>query len=262
MISIENKLSLTAKEIHNKLDLILPKNDEDLFNAIRYSSISNGKCIRGFLAIEFYKLFDADIEKSIILACIIELIHAFSLVHDDLPALDNSDTRRGKESCHKKFSESTAILTGDAILVLSYNLLGKHYPNIVSFASEYIMEMINGQIYDLNNRIEKIQINRMKTGSMFALSCACGAYLNNADPSIINNMSEFGYHFGILFQFADDIEDDGRSHSDQSIQDSLKYIKNFLNLDIFQPVRDTIEQLLDYMLFPYFPPKLLKSNLS
>lgn len=242
MSSIKDKLSATAERIYRRLDLILPKDNGELLDAVRYSSISDGKCIRGFLVVEFCNLFNVGEERGLILACIIELIHSFSLVHDDLPALDNSDTRRGKDSCHRKFSESTAILAGDAILVIAYNLLGEYFPSLVSFSSKYILEMINGQVCDLESKIEKISINRMKTGAMFALSCSWAPCLMNAEKGTIDKTNEFGYNFGILFQHIDDVDDGDDIRDEKIIRNSIDCIESYLQE--FISIKDIVDQLL------------------
>ena len=228
MSLIKNELKKANIAINARLKDLLDQSNCQLCSAMRYSCLPAGKCIRGFLVIEFCKLFNINQDDAVLLACVIELLHTFSLVHDDLPALDNSDTRRFKKSCHIVFGESTAILAGDAILVLGYQILGKHFPHASSFVSKYLMQMIKGQSEELTEKEQDwYSVASKKTGSMFALSCALAPFVSGADQSTIAAAEKFGSGFGILFQLIDDIKDgDCKNLPDKSqikkLQDKLE----------------------------------------
>lgn len=185
-----------------------------LRRAMRYAVLGGGKRLRPLLTMESARASDGEARKALPFACAIELIHNFSLVHDDLPAMDNDDTRRGKPTCHKKFGEDIAILAGDALLNLAFGMLAKskHKRNseIISLVSDAVgaENMIGGQVLDLNHsRTVKRKINAMKTASLMAVSCEIGAVAANAGRTDAKRLGQFGRNLGLAFQIADDIED-------------------------------------------------------
>lgn len=192
-----------------------------LQKAIAYATLNGGKRIRPLLVYLTGKTFDATWESLDAPACAIELIHVYSLIHDDLPAMDNSDLRRGKPSCHKAFDEATAILAGDALQSLAFEILAQHSPlltsqqqldriKILSQASG-IHGMAAGQMLD----IEKIttldelnQMYRLKTGALLTASVQLGAISAGlADTTIFNALFIFAKNIGLAFQIQDDILD-------------------------------------------------------
>lgn len=272
-IDLEAQMANIAEKIYLTLQEILLKtgdNSSKLFAAINYSVFSKGKCLRGFLVIYFSRLLKVEEKKAFLLAAIIELIHVFSLVHDDLPALDNDDYRRGQLSTHKKFDEATAILAGDAILVIALQLIGEHFPILVSFACKKITELIAGQSYDLEQpqtknfkdtpsdfTLEKLEkINYLKTGSLFSLACAMPAIIMQAENSLCDNLNnnkknssaineteevtkilvDFGYNFGKLFQFIDDIED--KEDFIKPLNINVKTYLEKLSLNVYNDLRN------------------------
>ncbi len=143
-----------------EINRILPKNSQNrLISAMRYVLLAPAKYIRPFLVIASSSIFNIKVEKAITAAAAIEFIHAYSLIHDDLPCMDNSDTRRGQLSCHKKFGEATAILAGDALLTLAFEVLSSLNCEIIKVLSQAIgvRGMVGGQILDINS--EHIDFN-------------------------------------------------------------------------------------------------------
>ncbi|MDR2754533.1 MAG: polyprenyl synthetase family protein [Planctomycetaceae bacterium] len=194
-----------------------------LREAIRYSLLASGKRLRPILVLTACELCGGDRQKAIPAACAVEMIHAYSLIHDDLPAIDNDDLRRGLPTCHKKFDEPTAILAGDALLALSFEMLGNLTP--LELAGRCCKELavaagpcrlVGGQmddIYSSNNSIESgsIQIiehiHRRKTGALIRTSLRLGCLLAGASEKQQIALDEFGTYFGLAFQITDDLLD-------------------------------------------------------
>lgn len=198
-----------------------------LLEAIEYSLLAGGKRLRPALVLESYAACTSDSEsKSVVLdsaiaaAGAIELIHTFSLVHDDLPAMDNDDLRRGKPTNHKVFGEAMAVLAGDAMVTMAFELLASRADPAV--ASRLIAElawatgpcgMIGGQVLDMlgENKALFLQdlqkIHRMKTGALLATSCRLGAIAARAQEAQLQALTCFGRHMGLAFQIVDDILD-------------------------------------------------------
>jgi geranylgeranyl diphosphate synthase type II len=205
-------------------------NRKKLVDAMKYSTVGQGKRLRGIFAIEICRILGGDLKDVIPAACAIEMVHAFSLIHDDLPAMDNDDIRRGKPSCHKQFDEATAILAGDSLPLYAMSLLSTA-PQIkpeIKVQQVFILSsaagfkgMCGGQMLDMcgiENEAELRSMAMLKTSMLFACACALGAYsaANNfkgkkyeqmMDFKFIENIMTFGENFGFLFQVVDDILD-------------------------------------------------------
>lgn len=196
---------------------------DTVLEAMRYSALSGGKRLRPFLTCCSASLFGVSWEAAIEAATAIEFIHTYSLVHDDLPAMDNDDLRRGKPSAHKAFGEAAAILSGDAMLTFAFQILSN--PNVHKDAAvrcELINElarasgcfgMVGGQMMDLeaeNTTLsvdEIIRLQRLKTGELFAVSCEAGAILGKAPGMMRNLLRAYAYDMGLAFQITDDLLD-------------------------------------------------------
>lgn len=203
-----------------EINRILPKNSQDrLISSMRYVLLAPAKHIRPFLVIASSSIFNIKVEKAITAAAAIEFIHAYSLIHDDLPCMDNSDTRRGQPSCHKKFGEATVVLAGDALLTLAFEILSSldidsdKRCKTIKVLSEAIgpKGMVGGQVLDIENHhvnFEKIkEIHLMKTAKLFAASCEIGAIIGNATTKEREALYNYGINLGLIFQAKDDIED-------------------------------------------------------
>lgn len=196
---------------------------EAIHKAMRYSLFAGGKRIRPVLAISAaYALADvpAGVENA---ACALELIHTYSLIHDDLPALDNDDLRRGRPTCHKMFGEAMAILAGDALLTLAFEVLAKlpvidacrktHLISELASASGTVGGMIAGQVHDLEGEHQRPtallleRIHRAKTGALLRASVRMGAIYAGADDAQLAALTRYGEHIGLAFQIVDDLLD-------------------------------------------------------
>lgn len=194
-----------------------------IYEAMKYSLLAGGKRLRPILAIMTCNLFDGDINELMPFACSIEMIHTYSLIHDDLPAMDNDDYRRGKLTNHKVFGEGFAILAGDALLNKAFELMHQaliENPKLGNIkAAAYISKasgtqgMIGGQCIDLyyeNKVIELDVLNAMhdkKTGAMIRASLVAGALISGAKEEDIQRLEKFGQLIGLAFQISDDILD-------------------------------------------------------
>ena len=192
-----------------------------LKESISYINASGGKRIRPFLVTECSLLFDVKFEFSIYAAIALEMVHTYSLIHDDLPAMDDDDMRRGQETLHKKFNEAIAILTGDSLLTDAFYILTEFYKNkdphvcidLISLLSKSSGSegMVGGQVLDLfpleNNEQNINVMNQMKTGALIKCATLYGAILGKASKKNYNNMSKFGTALGKAFQIRDDLLD-------------------------------------------------------
>jgi geranylgeranyl diphosphate synthase type II len=211
---------LRYTEIEKALKRYLPKGDDALSRAMRYSVFSGGKRIRPVLTIESALVCRGSLKDALPAAIAIELVHTYSLIHDDLPAMDNDDLRRGKPTCHMKFGEANAILAGDALLTLAFNILAKNAkPALgIKMIEELSLAigvegMVGGQALDLefqgkakNNTIAG-RINTLKTAKLFSAAAKIGARSAGARAEEIKALERFGLDFGLSFQIMDDFID-------------------------------------------------------
>lgn len=225
--NLQRTLLNTSKQISSMLDELLPSANgsaiDNLLQAIRYSTLSNGKYIRSFLTMEISNIFNVNPQYSIRVASAIEIIHSYSLIHDDLPSIDNDDIRRGKPSCHKIFGEATAILAGDALLTYAFEIITSdkthHDPMIRCALSQIIAKasgyngIVGGQIMDINSEnkpitdLDIITLQKMKTGALFSASCESACILGEASDEERSSILKYANNIGLAFQIMDDILD-------------------------------------------------------
>lgn len=193
-----------------------------IHEAMRYSVFAGGKRIRPILCLEAARVFEEDVTAALHPASGIECIHTYSLIHDDLPALDNDDLRRGKPTCHKQFGEATAILAGDALLTLAFELVGATPVDAerrvamlteVATAAGTVNGMVGGQMADIEAEGKRIgakmleYIHRSKTAALIRASVTAGALCAGAPPKDVSRLRKFGETIGWAFQVTDDILD-------------------------------------------------------
>ena len=211
----------TLVEDFLKQELSAASNQENLRQIMEYAVTNGGKRLRPVLLLATYELFENDVKKALPYAAALEMIHSYSLVHDDLPAMDNDDLRRGKPTCHKQFSEFGAILAGDALLNLSFETM-LHYadgfsPKIALRAMAYIANasgakgMCAGQMTDMEQSVTDFdslcKMYGKKTGALLKASVVTGGILGGANEEIITLLEQYADLIGLIFQIKDDMLD-------------------------------------------------------
>ena len=211
---IKEFLSEGKKDVDRALDRYLPKKGK-LARAMRYSVFAGGKRFRPLLCMAAAEALGRGSRKVLPIACAIEMIHAFTLIHDDLPAMDNSDFRRGKPSCHKRFDEVTAILAGDALNTLAFEILAREigHPRVISEIGGALLDVVEGQVLDLESEGKKIglqklkTIHRLKTAALLRACLRSTAIYLGASSKKLKALTFCAEHLGLAFQISDDILD-------------------------------------------------------
>jgi len=223
-LGIQQRLHSFADEADARLHKMLaasPQDETKLLSAVQYSLLAPGKRLRPYLVVRCCELVGGSRELAWPVAAAIECVHAFSLVHDDLPAMDNDDLRRGRPTTHKQFDQATAILAGDALVVLAFELIARHVVD-AAIASRLVLElsqatgwagMIGGQAADLEGEKSPpaIDLTRSihdrKTAALFSAAARMGAIVGRGHEAQIAAVGTYGRHFGHSFQIADDLLD-------------------------------------------------------
>ncbi|MBL8660809.1 MAG: polyprenyl synthetase family protein [Rhodospirillales bacterium] len=219
-------LAEVAQEVDATLDRLLPLHEDAdgrLMEAIRYSTLSGGKRIRPFLVLSGAELFDVSRPFALRTAAAIEMVHSYSLIHDDLPAMDNDTLRRGMPTCHVRFDEATAILAGDGLLTRAFEVLADPATHtdprvradlVVELArASGVDGMVGGQMLDLLaehrtlGMAEVTRMQRMKTGALIAFSCEAGAILGKRSDGDRHALRAYAHDLGLAFQIVDDLLD-------------------------------------------------------
>ena len=221
---IEEKLQEYAAKIDARLDIILSESGQhydEVVRAGRYSLLSGGKRIRPIILLEFYKLCGGADDCAYNFACALEMIHTYSLIHDDLPCMDDDDMRRGKPSCHKQYGEAMALLAGDALLTEAFGAAAKTMGIPADAVIKAIGQlsllagiggMIGGQVMDIEGTAQNdddflFDMYRLKTGALIRAAAVCGCILAGADEDKLSYAAEYGEKLGLAFQIIDDILD-------------------------------------------------------
>ncbi|MCF8477331.1 MAG: polyprenyl synthetase family protein [Pseudolabrys sp.] len=234
--AFSHRLTAVAAETETQLTRLLDgaalagetARPQRLLAAMRHAALGGGKRLRPFLTVETAALFGAPPAGALLAGCALELLHCYSLVHDDLPAMDNDDTRRGRPTVHREFDQATAILAGDALLTLAFDILARaevHADAGVRIAlvsalarAAGIGGMAGGQMLDLAaegrfatkrtlNEKETVTLQAMKTGALLRFACRAGALLGQADSTARTHIERYGAAVGQAFQIADDLLD-------------------------------------------------------
>ena len=225
-VDLSGALAASAAKVEAALDALLPEGEgleADLHAAMRYACLGGGKRMRPFLALETARLFSVDEACALRVACAVEMVHCYSLVHDDLPAMDDDDLRRGRPTVHKAFDEATAILAGDALLTKAFEVLAHPLTHAdPAVRSDLVLAlalasgadgMVGGQQIDLAAEGESLDIGqitrlqRLKTGAIIGFAAQSGAILGKAPAHIRHTLVAFAHDLGLAFQMADDLID-------------------------------------------------------
>ncbi len=226
MDGLKKALADNAKAVGEVLGDLLPKGDgpeSRVVEAMRYSTLGGGKRIRPFMVTASAALFNVSRSSALRVAAAVEMVHCYSLVHDDLPAMDDDELRRGKPTCHIKFDEATAILAGDALMTKAFEVLADPKTHAdPAVRAELVLAvskasgangMVGGQMLDLHAETHKLNVpeitrlQRMKTGALIAVSCESGAILGKASENARHALHAYAHDVGLAFQIADDLLD-------------------------------------------------------
>ncbi len=226
MTTLKAALAETAIAVNAELDRLLPLAEgpeNRLIEAMRYSTLDGGKRLRPFFVLQTSRLFNVSGQAAQRVAAAIEMVHCYSLVHDDLPAMDDDDLRRGRPTCHKAFDEATAILAGDALLTKAFEVLaGPNTHSDPQVRCELVWElatasggqgMVGGQMFDLRAAeldmdVQAVtRLQNLKTGRLIDFSCEAGAILGKAPWQLRQALKAYAHDLGLAFQIADDLLD-------------------------------------------------------
>ena len=220
---LRNFFAESSRRTDDALDKLIPSEQTEptrLYQAIRHSIFAGGKRFRPALVFAVGRVFETPEEKLLRTASAIEMIHTYSLIHDDLPAMDDDDLRRGRETCHKKFGEAAAILAGDILQSLAFraisedeNLSNKIKIKLISGLANSAAKMVAGQQFDLDAEGKTISIAELetihhnKTGALICFSARAGAVIAEAGENDLNSITNYAANLGLLFQITDDLLD-------------------------------------------------------
>lgn len=250
----EEKLSQHLLAIKTPLELLKP---------MVYSLNSGGKRLRPLMLLTILDALDSDlIDKGMSTAMALEFIHTYSLIHDDLPAMDNDELRRGQPTSHVKFNEATAILAGDALLTDAFGIIAQDKYLEAEVKSQLIadlvaaagsMGMVAGQLYDVTNQASSISLDQlkqtdlMKTGYLFVFAVKAGGQIGHLDQPALDILCQFGRHFGVAYQIHNDLKDILRIDSDPDSllnSDSTNQKATYPSLLGLQPAKDQLNHEL------------------
>ena len=225
MSSYSERLNEYISMVNNELDRLLPAQkipQQVVIDAMRYSLLSGGKRIRAVLVLEFCRMCGGDVAAALPIACAVEMLHCYSLIHDDLPCMDDDDLRRGRPSCHIAFGEANALLAGDGLLTLTFETILSSSglapeqivkaAGVLSKAAGY-QGMVGGQTVDLQNEGKPISgetleyIHALKTGALIRAAVQMGCITAKADEGLCSAADEYAEKIGLSFQIIDDILD-------------------------------------------------------
>lgn len=225
-LELESLLAGSRAVVEVELNNLLPSSaaaPEKIHQAIRWSVFAGGKRFRPVLMLAVGQAFDAPVEDLIRTACAFEMVHTYSLIHDDLPAMDDDDLRRGRPTCHVRFDEATAILAGDALQTLAFKTIAEDdrldAETRIALISELARAaatpegMVAGQALDMEAETRQVngaqleEIHRLKTGALIVAAARCGAIIGRASESELEAVTSYGSQLGLLFQITDDFLD-------------------------------------------------------
>ena len=230
-VPFEERLTARAVAVETALDAILSPHGQEgeiirperLVNAMRHGVLNGGKRLRPFLVMESAALFEGDEEAAMRVAAALECVHCYSLIHDDLPAMDDDDLRRGQPTVHRAYDEAHAILAGDSLLTLAFDMIADPVTELAAATKVELIRMLarasgiggmaGGQALDLQAETVKpdeagiITLQAMKTGALIRFACEAGAVAAGASPQDRERLAEFGSAIGLAFQIADDLLD-------------------------------------------------------
>jgi farnesyl diphosphate synthase len=263
----EHELGITSLYVDKELERLLPKDESNLTKAMRYSCLEvRGKRIRPFLFLEMAKLLSINTSEVMEVAAAIELIHTYSLIHDDLPCMDDDDMRRGKPSCHKAFDEATALLAGDALIPLAFEVISNCESVTKDRRVMLLRElaqaigpqgMVRGQQLDMEYKGRQVVLEdvinmyKLKTGALMNFSCCAAIMISpNCSQAAKEAIEGFSRSFGIMFQISDNLADGDYQADIREEMHKLmeQYARDALaSLKIFDAKADALQALVMFI---------------
>lgn len=261
-MKMNDLIEIVDKKLNEYMTVQYP---EDIFKSMKYTVLLPGKRLRPVMCLESTRMFGGNFEDALPTACAIEMLHAQTLIHDDLPCMDNDDFRRGKPSNHKVFGEAIAVLAGDALLTFAPQIITKHSnieaKNLVKVLEEYFhaagaFGVIAGQVIDIESEnIEPINpketleyIHTHKTADLFKLALRTGAIIADASDKQLEIITDFGQKLGVAFQIADDILDETSTFEEMGKtlgKDKEAGKLTYTNLYGLEKAKEDLNRLLD-----------------
>ncbi|RDD60735.1 polyprenyl synthetase family protein [Ferruginivarius sediminum] len=257
----------TAAAVTRQLDQLLPKAVGPrgrVVDAMRYATLGGGKRLRPFLVVASARLFNVRDPRALRVAAAVEMVHCYSLVHDDLPAMDDSDLRRGKPTVHKKYDQATAILAGDGLLTEAFAVLADSATHNDSDVRAELVRglaaaagasgMVGGQMIDISDDRTDLdldgvtELQRLKTGALIGFACQAGAVLGRADQAARDALAAYATDLGLAFQIADDIldvESSAQELGKPTGQDEALHKATFVGLLGLDAARKRAEELVE-----------------
>lgn len=267
MSDLQEAMKTTAAAVTRQLDQLLPKAAGprgQVVEAMRYAILGGGKRLRPFLVVASARLFDVRDPRALRVAAAVEMVHTYSLVHDDLPAMDDSDLRRGQPTVHKRFGEATAILAGDGLLSEAFAVLADPATHKdTEVRAELIRHlaaaagaggMVGGQMIDISAERADLdldgvsELQRLKTGALFGFACQAGAILARAEEGARAALAAYAADMGLAFQVADDVldvESDAAALGKPTGQDAAHHKATFVGLLGLEPARARARELAE-----------------
>ncbi|MCQ2913662.1 MAG: polyprenyl synthetase family protein [Alphaproteobacteria bacterium] len=269
MDKLLNEIKSTAEKVRYELDRLLPvpkTSEKRVVEAMRYSVMGGGKSLRPFMVMQSAKLFGVEPERALRVACALEMVHCYSLIHDDLPAMDNDDLRRGKPTCHKQYDEATAILAGDALLTRAFGVISSEkcqFDPLTRCQLIYELSkaagcngMVGGQMLDILAETtedmklpEVVRLQQLKTGALFSFAMEAGAIMGKADSETRQLLRSYAKDVGLAFQISDDIldvEGDVASMGKAVRKDLDAHKATFISLLGLEKAKEQAKQLTEH----------------
>ena len=266
-VSLRPALEAVARAVDARFDRLLEVPDDPrarLFEAMRHATIGGGKKMRALLTVSACDLFHVDRERALRVALAIEAVHSYSLVHDDLPCMDDDDLRRGKPTVHRAFDEATAVLTGDSLFALAFEVLADPMTHEDPFVrSELVLElaraagpngMAGGQMMDLEaegagfDLATTTRLQQLKTGALIGFACEAGAIMGKVSPGVRMRVRGYARDLGLALQIADDlldVEGDAETAGKALHKDAAAGKSTFVSLLGVERARAQAEMLID-----------------
>ncbi len=256
-MNVEERLRQKKEAVERELKRLLNEEDSLMFRAMRYAVLSGGKRFRPLLFLSSGEYFGASPDMLLPFACALELIHNYSLVHDDLPLMDDDDFRRGQPSCHKAFGEDIALLAGDGLLTLAFEVIAQapvgdrllpRKEQVLKEISRHagVKGMIGGQLMDISLSREDLtegtihELMLKKTGGLITAAVKTGAILGGADAPELEAIVEYGRNVGLAFQVRDDIHDSGEKE-----QDGQPFRPNYVSLFGLETSKERLKDFVE-----------------